>query len=210
MAVGGFCHGGCRHIGRNVHQRTRNGGRQRLQLPADGARIHRGLLGDSVCACAALLQAQLVVDLRLSRRAFRFIDLPYRGMVLLRFKNAWRGGEVFCRVHSASDPCVRPSRYSVCGQCRRHHRHCVALHFSRRCQDPDMDRYSQEFLPYNVGGAVYMVHSAEPRPVVGRCRRFDWPTRLVAHLLLRRSVTRRLLLEAVSCRSVHGHRHKRP
>ena len=66
VAACGFCHDWRRHIGRNFYIGARHGGRQGLQLSADGAGLYCGLCADCICACATVLPQEHAIDLRLS------------------------------------------------------------------------------------------------------------------------------------------------
>ena len=86
----GHSHDRCTHKRCDLHLGARHGHRLAIQLHADGAGFLRGLLCDRLPACAAVLQAQPGLDLRLPGGALWRPHPQDRRLVLLHKQDAGR------------------------------------------------------------------------------------------------------------------------
>ena len=149
-----------RHVGRDVHLRSRLGRRRRLFLHADGRGLHGRTADRRFRADSHVLPPEGGVALRIPRRPLRRAVAPYRGVVFLRLEDAGGGPSHLCGLRRDAVAGLQPLRTSVLAQCGGHDALRMALHPAGRRQVADLDRYAQDGVSGGKSRAVDRLHHA--------------------------------------------------
>ena len=139
LVCGGFRYDRLRDVGSDLCLSTWNGGGLGLRIYADGPRLHCRTTCHRLRADTAFLQDESGFHIRLSGGEAWRVLLSYRSLVLLHFQDVGGIRETVSRMHFPTADGIRPSRYSILGQCVDYHTGTSSIHIPGRGEGRYLD-----------------------------------------------------------------------